>query len=140
MYKTQTRLFMSITSLSKVIFVIELFWKFSEYFTVKRKTWQFIIRIRSEIPDYIAWLWKLIYESADCQCASKDMEFRLNCMRSKVWTCQGNKTVKQVFRNCVVYTHYQGRPFLPPRSPVLPDFWINVSSYSFHFDGFDFTN
>ena len=125
MYKTQTRLFMSITSLSKVIFVIELFWKFSEYFTVERKIWQFIIRIRSEIPDYTAWLWKLIYESVDCQCASRGMEFMLNFVRSKVWICQGRKTVKRVLRNCFVCTQYQGRPVLPPRSPDLQDFWIH---------------
>ena len=140
MYKTKTRLFMSITSLSKVIFVIELFWKFSEYFTVERKIWQFIIRIQSEIPDYIAWLWKLIYDSVDCQCASKGMDFMLNFVRSKVRICQGRKTVKRVLRNCVVCTQYQGRPDLPPRSPDVPDFWINISSYSLHFDGFDFIN
>ena len=114
MYKTQTRLFMSITSLSKVIFVIELFWKFSEYFTVERKIWQFIIRIQSEIPDYIAWLWKLIYDSVDCQCASKGMDFTLNFVRSKVRICQGRKTVKRVLRNCVVCTQYQGRQIYLP--------------------------
>ena len=46
-------------------------WRFAEYFTVERKIWQFIIRIRSEISYYIGWLWKLIYKIVDCWYASK---------------------------------------------------------------------
>ena len=46
----------------------------------------------------------------------------LNFVRSKVWICQGRKTVKRVLRNCFVCTQYQGRPVLPPRSPDLQDF------------------
>ena len=55
--------------LSKVIFVIEFIWRVPEYFMVERKIWQFIIRIRSEMSYYIAWLWKLIYEIVNCWCA-----------------------------------------------------------------------
>ena len=68
----------------------------------------------------------------------KETEFTLNCVRSKFSICQGRKTVKRVLRNCVVCKRYQIRPVLPPPSPDLPDFQINISSYLFKFVGLDF--
>ena len=56
----------------------------------------------------------------------------------KFWICQGRRTVKRVLRDCVICKWYQARPVLPPPSPDLPDFRINISSYSFQFVGLDF--
>ena len=66
------------------------------------------------------------------------IEFTLNCVRSKFWIFQEKKTVKRVLRDCFICKRYQARPVLPPPSPDLPDFRINISSYSFQFVGLDF--
>ena len=68
----------------------------------------------------------------------KGIEFTLNCVRSKLWICQGRKTVEQVLKNCVVCNRYLTRPVLNPPSPDLQDFRISILSYSFQFVGLDF--
>ena len=68
----------------------------------------------------------------------KGIEFTLNRVRSKFWICQERKSVKRVFRNCVVCKRYHARPVLLPLSLDITDFRINISSYSFLFVGLDF--
>ena len=88
--------------------------------------------------DYESLFTRLLIDDAHQRSLHKGIEFTVYCVRSKFWIFQRKKTVKRVLRNCVVCKRYQARPVLPPPSPDLQDFRINISSYSFQFVGLDF--
>ena len=81
---------------------------------------------------------RLLIVDAHKRSLHKEIEFTLNCVRSKFWICQERKTVIRVLRDCLICKRYQARPVLPLPSPGLPDFRINISSYSFQSVGLDF--
>ena len=66
------------------------------------------------------------------------VETTLAQIRSKYWIVKGRKSVKEVLRNCVTCTRYQGLPMRPPPSPDLPDFRVEHSAHAFQATGLDF--
>ena len=56
----------------------------------------------------------------------------------KFWNVKGRKTVKNFLCKCVICKKICGRTMLPPPTPDLPDYRVNVSMFSFQAVGLDF--
>ena len=81
---------------------------------------------------------KLLIEDSHGKVFHKVVESTLNYVRSRLWICQGRKSVKAVLRKCIICKRYQGRPLLPSLSPDPPDYRVNISSHSFPVVGLDY--
>ena len=80
---------------------------------------------------------KLIVQDAHDKVLHHGVESSLNFVRAKYWMIKGRKTVKDILLNCVICKKYQGRTFLPPDTPDLPEFRLDTS-YSFCNVGLDY--
>ena len=65
------------------------------------------------------------------------VESTLGNVRSKFWIVRGRRTVKDVIRKCVICRRHQGKTMVPPPSPDLPSFRVNVN-FSFYSIGIDY--
>ena len=81
---------------------------------------------------------RLIISDAHETSMHHGVETTLAQIRSKYWIVKGRKSVKEVLRNCVTCTRYQGLPMRPPPSPDLPDFRVEHSAHAFQATGLDF--
>ncbi|XP_065642877.1 uncharacterized protein LOC136074482 [Hydra vulgaris] len=66
------------------------------------------------------------------------IEMTLSQVRARFWIIKGRKTVKNFLRKCVICKKISGRTILPPPTPDLPDYCVNVSIFSFQSVGVDF--
>ncbi|XP_065672046.1 uncharacterized protein LOC136089882 [Hydra vulgaris] len=62
----------------------------------------------------------------------------LSQVRARFWIIKGKKTVKNVLRKCVICKKINGTTVLPPSTPDLPDYCVNVSMFSFQAVGVDY--
>ena len=58
-------------------------------------------------------------------------------VRAKCWVLKGRSLVKQILRKCLVCKRFEGRPYLAPVPPPLPDFRVQIDS-PFTSTAFDF--
>ena len=65
------------------------------------------------------------------------VESTLNQLRTKYWIVKGHQKVKTILKTCVVCRLCQGKPFLPPASPPLPNCRISFN-HSFEITGIDY--
>ena len=66
------------------------------------------------------------------------IETTLICVRAKFWMVKGRKTVKNVLRKCVICKKISERTMLPPPTPDLPDYCVNVCMFLFQAVGLNF--
>lgn len=65
------------------------------------------------------------------------IETTLANVRRKFWIIRGRQLVKSLLRRCVICKRFQGRTLIPPTSPDLPDFRLNLMN-AFQATGLDY--
>ena len=73
----------------------------------------------------------LIIRDAHERVMHHGIETTLSCVRAKFWIAKGRKTAKNVLYKCVICKKISERTMLPPPTPDLPDYRVNVSVFSF---------
>lgn len=58
-------------------------------------------------------------------------------LRSKYWIIQGRNFVRRILHKCIVCRRHQGKPYLPPPAPPLPNFRVSEARPFAH-TGVDF--
>ena len=87
--------------------------------------------------DSQSWLSTLIIWHAHESVLHHGIESTLNFLRKRYWITSGRKTVKNILRKCITCKKFQGKTMLPPQSPDLSDFRLNLS-IPFNATGLDF--
>ena len=80
---------------------------------------------------------KLIILDSHERVLHHSIETTLCNVRSKFWIVKWQKAVKGNLRKCVTCRRYQGRPLLPPETPDLPGYRVNIL-YSFQCTWLDY--